>query len=107
MVNRDDDTLDRLHRAADRPRVHIEPLDDHVVVEPSDDAHETRVGLIIPAQAESPVRSGVVVAVGDEVGGVGPGDKVLFHKDAVLEIRLAGEPVLLVRRRDLIARYSE
>ena len=31
----------------------------------------------------------------------------LFHKDAVLEIRLAGEPVLLVRRRDLVARFGE
>jgi co-chaperonin GroES (HSP10) len=107
MATGDDDTLDRLWRSADKPSIQIEPLDDHIVVEPSDDAHETRVGLIIPAQAESPVRSGVVVAVGDEVHGVAPGDKVIFPRQAGVELRLAGEPLLLVRRRDLIARYSE
>jgi co-chaperonin GroES (HSP10) len=107
MATGDDDTLDRLWRSADRPAIQIEPLDDHIVVEPSDDAHETRVGLIIPAQAESPVRSGVVVAVGDEVHGVAPGDKVIFPRPAGIELRLAGEPLLLVRRRDLIARFTE
>jgi co-chaperonin GroES (HSP10) len=103
----DDDTLDRLWRSAERSSVQIEPLDDHLVVEPSDDAHETRVGLIIPAQAESAVRSGVVIAVGDEVHGVAPGDKVIFARAAGVEMRLAGEPIMLVRRRDLIARYTE
>jgi co-chaperonin GroES (HSP10) len=107
MGSGDDDTLDRLWRSADRSPIQIEPLDDHLVVEPSDDAHETRVGLIIPAQAEAAVRSGVVVAVGEDVQGVAPGDKVLFPRAAGIEVRMVGEPLLLVRRRDLIARYTE
>src|SRR4051794_38282234 len=107
MASGDDDTLDRLWRSADRSPIQIEPLDDHLVVEPSDDAHETRVGLIIPAQAESAVRSGVVVAVGDDVHGITAGDKVLFPRAAGIEVRMVGEPLVLVRRRDLIARYTE
>ncbi len=102
----DDDTLDRLGRAA-RPVVQIDPLDDHLTVEPTSDEHETRAGLIIPSSAEVPVRSGVVLAVGDDVDGVRPGDKVLFPRAAAFEIRLGAEPVMIVRRRDLIARYVD
>jgi co-chaperonin GroES (HSP10) len=105
----EDDTIDRLWRSPDptHPRVTVEPLDDFLVVEPSDEAHETRTGLIIPAAAEQPVRSGVVVAVGDDVQGVAPADKVIFLRAAAVEMRVAGEPLLLVRRRDLVARFTE
>ena|ERR1700754_857487 len=102
----EDDTIDRLWRA-EPSGTHIEPLDDHLVIEPSDDAQETRTGLIIPASAEATLRSGVILAVGDDAHGVSPGDKVLFTKDAGREVRIGGEAVLLVRRRDLIARYTE
>ncbi len=102
----DDDTLHRLERS-ERPSVHIDPLDDHLTVEPTSDEHETRGGLIIPSSAEVPVRSGVVLAVGDDVVGVSPGDKILFPRSAALEVRLGGEPVLVVRRRDVVARYVD
>jgi co-chaperonin GroES (HSP10) len=102
----DDDTFDRLGHA-ERPSMQIDPLDDHLTVEPTSDEHETRAGLIIPSSAEVPVRSGVVLAVGDDVHGVVPGDKVLFPRAAGLEVRLGGEPVLIVRRGDLVARYVD
>ncbi len=102
----DDDTLHRLGHA-ERPSMQIDPLDDHLTVEPTSDEHETRAGLIIPSSAEVPVRSGVVLAVGDDVQGVAPGDKVLFPRTAGLEVRLGGEPVLIVRRGDLVARYAD
>jgi len=101
-----DDTLDRLDRAA-RPSAHVEPLDDWLTVEPTSDEVETRGGLIIPSSAEVPVRSGVVLAVGDDVQAVTPGDKVLFPRAACLEVRLGGEPVLIVRRRDVVARLGD
>ena len=53
------------------------------------------------------MRSGIVVAVGEDVQAITPGDKVVFPRAAGIEMRLAGEPILLVRRRDLIARFSE
>ena len=105
-VTADDDPLGRLHRAT-RPTAWVEPLDDHLTVEPTSDEHETRNGLIIPGSADVPVRSGVVLAVGDEVHGLAPGDKVLFPRGSALEVRLGGEPVLVVRRRDVVARYVD
>ena len=69
-------------------RLTLEPLDDFVVIEQSDEEAETRGGLIIPASAETQCRSGIVTAVGAEADGVAPGDKVLFPADG----RLRGAP---------------
>jgi co-chaperonin GroES (HSP10) len=85
----------------------LEPLDDHVVVEPSDEESETRAGLIIPASAEARCRSGIVTAVGPDAEGVAPGDKVLFPKDAGYDVRHAGTAQKVLRRADLIARVHD
>jgi chaperonin GroES len=88
-------------------RVSLEPLDDFVIVETTDEESETRAGLILPASAETECRSGIVTAVGPEADGVAPGDKVLFQKEAGYEVRLAGTAVRVVRRRELIARVHD
>jgi chaperonin GroES len=87
--------------------ISLEPLDDYVVIEPADEEVETRVGLIIPASAEAHARSGIVTAVGPEPGGVEPGDKVLFPKDAGFDVRLGGVAVKVLRRGQLIARVHD
>jgi chaperonin GroES len=85
----------------------IEPLDDYVVIQPSDEESETNLGLILPASAEADCRTGVVTAVGNDAGGVEPGEKVLFPSDAGYEVRLAGTAVRVMRRGDLIARVHD
>jgi co-chaperonin GroES (HSP10) len=85
----------------------LEPLDDFLVVEPSDEEAETRAGLILPASAETQCQSGIVTAVGPDVEGVVPGDKVLFLKDAGHDVRLAGTRTKVVRRHELIARVHD
>jgi chaperonin GroES len=87
--------------------VTLDPLDDYVVIEPSDEETETRAGLIIPASAEAGCRSGIVTAVGPEAVGVEPGDKVLFPKDAGYDVRLSGTEMKVVRRAELIARVQD
>ena len=88
-------------------RFTLEPLDDFVVIEPSDEEAETRAGLIIPANTDEQCRSGVVTAVGADVDGLAPGDKVLFPKDAGYDVRLSGTAMKVVRRGDLIARVHD
>jgi chaperonin GroES len=85
----------------------LEPLDDHVVVEPSDEETETRAGLIIPASSEAGCRTGIVTAVGSEADGVEPGDKVLFPKGAGYDVRLGGAAMKVLQRRELIARVHD
>ena len=88
-------------------RFSLEPLDDFVVVEPTDEEAETRAGLILPASADAECRSGIVTAVGAEAEGVVPGDKVLFPVDAGYDVRLGGAAVKVIRRRDLVARIHD
>ena len=85
----------------------LEPLDDYVVIQPSDEETETRHGLIIPASEDAGCRSGVVTAVGGEVSGIEPGDKVLFPKHAGFDVRLAGASLKVMRRGELIARMLD
>ena len=88
-------------------RLSLEPLDDYVVVEPTDEEAETRAGLILPASADAQCRSGIVTAVSAEVEGVAPGDKVLFPRDAGYDVRLAGTAQKVLHRRELIARIHD
>ena len=85
----------------------LEPLDDHVVIQPSDEESETNLGLIIPASTETDYHTGVVTAVGSDPAGIEPGDKVLFPRDAGFEVRLGGAAVKVMRRGDLIARVHD
>jgi chaperonin GroES len=85
----------------------LEPLDDYVVIQPSDEESETNLGLIIPASTETDCRTGVVTAIGSDPAGIEPGDKVLFPRDAGFEVRLGGAAVKVMRRGDLIARVHD
>jgi chaperonin GroES len=85
----------------------LEPLDDHVVIEPVEEEAETRTGLIIPASEDAGCRSGIVTAVGPEATGIDAGDKVLFPKGAGYEVRLSGAAVRVIRRGELIARVND
>jgi co-chaperonin GroES (HSP10) len=86
----------------------LEPLDDHIVVEPLDES-ELPSGLIVPANEAAQCRSGIVAAVGPDVSAVEPGDKVLFPREAGFEVRLArsSHRVRVLRREDLIARIHD
>src|SRR2546430_16501537 len=70
----------------------LEPLDDYVVIQPSDEESETNLGLIIPASTEADCRTGVITAVGAEPGGAEPGDKVPFPSEAGYAVRPGGPP---------------
>jgi chaperonin GroES len=85
----------------------LEPLDDYVVVQPSDEESETNLGLIIPASTDTDCRTGVVTAVGSDPAGIEPGDKVLYPREAGFEVRLGGAAVKVMRRGDLIARVHD
>jgi chaperonin GroES len=101
------DPLFRLEATSGRAAGSIEPLDEHLLIEPVEDETETKAGLIIPASAESSCVSGVVVAVGEDVTGVAAGDKVLHPRGAGYEVRLGGSPKRILHRREIIARVVD
>jgi chaperonin GroES len=85
----------------------LEPLDDFVVVELTDEETETRGGLILPASAETQCSAGIVTAVGPDAEGIAPGDKVLFLKESGHEVRFGGHAIKVLRRHELIARVHD
>ena len=86
----------------------LEPLDDHVVVQPLDET-ETATGLIVPINEAAQCATGIVASIGPDVTGVEPGDKVLYPREAGYEVRLvrSSHRVRVLRREELIARIVD
>jgi len=102
----EDDTLRRFEHSEPYTG-RVEPLDEYVLIEPVDGETQTGAGLIIPFSEDSSCTSGIVVAAGEDAGGIAPGDKVLYPRGAGFEIRLSGQPKRLVSRHELIARLHD
>jgi co-chaperonin GroES (HSP10) len=89
--------------------INLEPLDEYLVLQPSNDETETRAGLILPASAAAAaaIRTGIVTAIGADVVGVDLGEKVLYPRDAGYDVRLGGIEVKVLKREELIARVHD
>ena len=89
----------------------LKPLEDRVVVKPSEEEETTASGLVIPDTAKERPQEGEVIAVGpggrDEAGqlikpDVRAGDKVLFGKWSGTEVKLEGEELLIMKEADIM-----
>src|SRR5437016_14633847 len=82
-------------------------LHDRVLVKEPREEGERRSsgGILIPATAQISKRLvwAEVLAVGNHVRAVEPGDRVLFSPDDRHEVEIAGENYLLLRERDIHA----
>jgi chaperonin GroES len=91
----------------DSPGLPVRMLGDRVLVSQDGDAGERRSGggIVIPATAAVGKRLAwaTVVAVGQHVRQVQPGDRVLFDPDDRGEVELHGREYVLLRERDLDA----
>lgn len=92
-------------------RLPIRMLHDRVLVREPRDEGERRSsgGILIPATAQVSKRLiwAEVLAVGNHVRAVEPGDRVLFSPEDRYEVEIAGEALLLLRERDLHAVAAE
>src|SRR3954467_15723645 len=86
-------------------------LHDRVLVREPRDEGERRSsgGILIPATAQVSKRLiwAEVLAVGNHVRAVQPGDRVLFSPDDRFEVEIAGEELLLLHGRVLHAVAAE
>ncbi|MEP6462847.1 MAG: co-chaperone GroES, partial [Frankiaceae bacterium] len=84
-------------------KVAIKPLEDRIVVQPSDAEQTTASGIVIPDTAKEKPQEGTVLAVGPgrfEDGNRVPldvtvGDKVLYSKYGGTEVKYNGEEYLV------------
>ena len=91
--------------------MNLQPLDDRIVVRPSEAEEKTASGLVIPDTAKEKPQEGEVLAVGPgrfEDGDRVPldvkvGDKVIYSKYGGTEVKLGGDELLILSARDVLA----
>ncbi len=91
----------------------LQPLDDRIVVRPSEAEEKTASGLVIPDTAKEKPQQGEVLAVGpgrraENTGELIPldiavGDKVVYSKYGGTEITVQGQDLLILTSRDVLA----
>jgi chaperonin GroES len=96
--------------------MNLQPLDDRIVVRPSEAEEKTASGLVIPDTAKEKPQQGEVLAVGpgrraDNTGELVPldisvGDTVVYSKYGGTEITFEGEDLLILTGRDVLAKIS-
>jgi len=84
----------------------MKPINDTVVVKPSQAEETTKGGLYLPETAKEKPQKGQVIAVGpgkdDKKMTVKVGDTVLYGKYAGQEISYQGEDFLIMREDDIL-----
>ena len=93
--------------------MNLQPLEDRIVVRPSESEATTASGLVIPDTAKEKPQQGEVLATGpgkrSETSGevipmdVSVGDTVVYSKYGGTEISSAGEDLLILSARDVLA----
>ena len=93
----------------------LKPLEDRIVVKPSEEEETTVSGIVIPDTAKEKPVEGEVVAVGPgrfEDGNRVPldvkvGDKVIYSKYGGTEVKVKGDEYLILSARDVLAKVSK
>jgi chaperonin GroES len=97
--------------------MNLQPLEDRIVVRPSEAEEMTASGLVIPDTAKEKPQQGTVLAVGpgrrsDQSGELIPldlsvGDTVVYSKYGGTEITVEGDDLLILTSRDVLAKVAD
>ena len=91
--------------------MNVRPLFDRILVKRNDEPTRSKGGLFLPETAKEKPVEGTILAVGNgrvaEDGKITPltvkvGDRVVFGKYAVAEIKVEGEDRLILREDDVL-----
>ncbi|MEO7803146.1 MAG: co-chaperone GroES [Actinomycetota bacterium] len=89
----------------------LKPLGDRVLVRAEDKEEALPSGLVIPDTAKEKPQEGVILAVGPGAYHEGTripldvkeGDRVIYSKYGGTEVKVAGEELLILSERDILA----
>ena len=103
-------------KSATSKKIKFRPMDDRILVEPSEAEETTSGGIILPDTAREKPQRGVVVAVGPgkmlDSGNRGEmsvsiGDEVYYGKYSGTEIDFGADKYVVIRESDLLAIVDE
>ncbi len=90
----------------------VRPLGDKILVKRNEAATKTESGIFLPESAKDKPKQGKVIAIGDgilnkETGhripfSVKKGDSVIFSSYAGSEVKIDGEPYLIMTEEDIL-----
>ena len=97
-----------------KPKTKLHPMEDRVVIRPTDEADPMRGGLYIPDTAKEKPTQGEVIAVGPgrvEKGtriamDLKVGDTVIYGKYSGTPFTLDGEEVIIIKASDVLAKIG-
>ena len=101
-------------KAKTKPKLRIHPLEDRVVILPSDEAESMRGGLYIPDTAKEKPTQGEVIAVGPgriEKGqrvkmDIQAGDKVIYGKYSGTPYEVGDDELIIIKASDILAKIG-
>ncbi|VTU01741.1 10 kda chaperonin : 10 kDa chaperonin OS=Rhodopirellula maiorica SM1 GN=groS PE=3 SV=1: Cpn10 [Gemmataceae bacterium] len=94
----------------------LKPLDDRIVVEPSEAEEKTAGGILLPDTAKQKPQQGKVLSVGPGKLGddgnrlalaVKVGDTVLFGKYAGSDVEVNGRDLKIIREGEILAKLAK
>ena len=94
----------------------LRPLNNHLVVEPTEQEEQTALGIILPETAKEKPQKGVVIAAGPgrrmengerQAMEVQVGDSVLYAKYGGTEVKVGDAEYLILREEDVLAVYTD
>jgi chaperonin GroES len=99
---------------ASKSKFKITPLEDRIVIMPTDEAESMRGGLYIPDTAKEKPTQGEVIAVGPgrfEKGARVPvdlkvGDRVIYGKYSGTPYTIDGDEVMIIKASDVLAKLG-
>ncbi len=97
-----------------KPKIKIHPLEDRVLIRPSDEAEAMRGGLYIPDTAKEKPTQGEVLAVGPgriEKGqrvkmDVQAGDQVIYGKYSGTPYEVGDDELIIIKGSDILAKIG-
>jgi chaperonin GroES len=97
-----------------KPKIKIRPLDDHVVILPTDEAETMRGPLYVPDTAKGKPTQGEVLAIGPgrfEKGervkiDLGVGDTVIYGQYSGTPYRAGDDDLIIIKASDILARLG-
>jgi chaperonin GroES len=103
-------------KVAEAAQLTLKPLDDRVVVEPTEAEEKTAGGILLPDTAKQKPQQGKVIATGpgklNDDGkrtalAVKVGDTVLYGKYSGSDVEVNGKELKILRETDILAKLAK
>jgi chaperonin GroES len=81
----------------------FKPLGSRIIVRPDKPEEKSAGGIFIPESAQSRIHKGEVVEVGVLSQAIAKGDRIMYAKEAGLEIEVNGEKLIVLQEDNAMA----